>query len=124
MAKTSDVIMAVAVVAGLGLLIYAGKQLAQWGSGVEKGISNWTSGLEKGITSWESGMSKAAYNVASLGQTPQQIKASGVGAWSWSSAMPNVNFILWGIPQKEETAISSWFSSVEKRLEKGLTTWW
>jgi len=113
MASTSDVILAVAVVTGLGLLIYAGKQLAQWGASVEKGIA-----------SWEAGVSKAAYNMASLGQTPQQIQQSGVGAWSWQSAMPNVNFILWGIPQKEETAIGNWFSGVEKRLEKGLTTWW
>ena len=113
MAKASDVILALAVVTGLGLLIYAGEKLAQWGAGVAKGLA-----------SWESGVYKSALNVATLGQTPQQIQQSGVGAWSWQSAMPNVNFILWGLPQKETQAISSWFSGVEKRLEKGLTTWW
>jgi len=97
MASTSDVILAIAVVAGLGLLIYAGEKLAQWSAGVEKGLASWET---------------------------QQAQQSGVGPWSLSTAMPNVNFILWGLPAKEESAISSWFSGVEKRLEKGLTTWW
>ena len=113
MADKSDIILAAVAVAGLGLLIYAGEQIANWSGSVEKGFSNWWGGVEK-----------AAYNAASLGQTPQQIKASGVGAWSWQSAMPNVNFILWGLPQKEMSAIGNWWSGVEKRLEKGLTTCW
>jgi len=121
MASTSDVIMAVAVVAGLGLLIYAGEKLAQWGAG-----------LEKDIASWESGMQLAG------GLIPWAAESTAATA---GKAISGMNYTLWGIPPTEsqfdwakqqianwgtgiEKDVGNWWAGVEKRLEKGLTTWW
>jgi hypothetical protein len=124
MAKASDVILALAIVAGLGLLIYAGEKIAAWGAGVAKGISNWATGVSKGITTWETNVSKSYYNAVTMGQTPQQIQQSGVGPWSLKTYWPNMNFLMWDIPEKEFNAIGNWWAGVEKRFEKSLTTWW
>ena len=124
MAKTSDIVLAVAVVAGLGLLIYAGEQLSNWFSGAEKAFANWWGG-SGGVQ-------------ASGGLIPYVAKSA---AYTTEKAISGMNYTLWNIPAGEsqyqwaqqkyaewgtaiEKDIGNWWSGVEKRLEKGLTTWW
>jgi len=121
MTDEKDIILAVIAVAGLGLLIYAGEQLANWFSGASKAWANlW--GEPGGIQ-------------AAGGLIPWAVKGAT------NAAISGMNYTLWDIPPTEsqfdwtkqqvenwgagvEKDVGNWWSSVEKRLEKGLTTWW
>ena len=153
MTDTKDVILAIVAVVGLGLLIYAGKELANWfgqaakgwanwWSGVEKGVSNWAAGVSKSISNWETNVSKSVANwetnvEQSGGLIPWSAES---GAEATANAISAMNKALWNIPPTEsqfdwarqkyaelgsdiEKAIGNWWSGVENRFEKSLTTW-
>jgi len=117
MADTKDIILAVIAVAGLGLLIYAGEQLANWFGQAEKTWAKWW-GEPGGIQ-------------ASGGLIPWAAKAAAEAAdTALGNAIYGMNYTLWDIPPGEsqldwtKQQIGNWWNTVEKRLEKGLTTWW